>query len=68
MAGEGETQLALEKRLITEKESKIRKELIAENERRAQLRMNRKKEHSVIPRIAIVTMILFYFFSLSQKT
>lgn len=54
LAGEGETQLEKEKRLINEKESRIKKEILAENERRKQLRLNRKKEHSVIPRIAIV--------------
>jgi len=57
LAGQGETQLEVEKRLIADKEAKIRKELISEANLRQRLRIKRKENTSAVPTIALVKIL-----------
>lgn len=55
LAGEGETQLEIERRIIHDKEAKIRRELIQEQKTRAMMRQKRHSGgHHTLPYIAIV--------------
>jgi len=59
MSGAGETQLEIERRIISDKEAKIRRELLTETANRKQLRQRRKSSHNAMPNIALV---FFFFF------
>ena len=52
--GEGETQLEIEKRLIGDKESKLRTELEKETKQRILLRQKRRSRYNIVPHIALV--------------
>ena len=54
MSGAGETQLEIERRVISDKEAKIRRELLTETATRKQLRQRRKASHNAMPTIALV--------------
>ena len=54
MSGSGETQLEAERRLINDKESKIKKELASEANNQKFLRQKRKTNSDQIPKIALV--------------
>ena len=54
MSGSGETQLETERRIINERESKIKKELINEANNQKHLREKRKSFSELIPKIALV--------------
>ena len=54
LTGEGETQLEIERRIIHQKESKIKKELQAEVHHRKNMKVRRLKDNLLIPKIALV--------------
>ncbi len=54
LRGEGETQLEIERRIISEKENKIRRELMAQVNHRQNMKIKRRKENSLVPKIALV--------------
>lgn len=54
MAGEGESQLEIERRLINDKQAKLRKELLIENENRQRHRQKRKENLSNLPTVALI--------------
>ena len=54
LSGEGETQLEIERRLISDKQAKIRRELITETEVRQRNRQKRKDNIKATPTIALV--------------
>lgn len=61
MSGSGETQLEIERRIIVEKESKIKKELANESNNLKFLREKRKNNNEMIPKIALVNFFYFFF-------
>lgn len=62
MSGSGETQLEAERRLINDKESKIKKELAAEANNQKFLRQKRKTHSDQIPKIALVRTYNYKYF------
>ena len=54
MSGSGETQLETERRIINEKETRIKKELASEANNQKFLREKRKNYNETIPKIALV--------------
>jgi len=54
MSGAGETQLEIERRVISDKEAKIRRELLTETNTRKLLRQRRKAGHNTMPNIALI--------------
>ncbi len=61
MSGAGETQLEIERRIISDKEAKIRRELLTETASRKQLRQRRKASHNAVPTVALVFFSLKLF-------
>jgi GTP-binding protein HflX len=54
MSGAGETQLEIERRILSDKEAKIKREIMAENNQR-QVRRDKKRESlNTIPHIALI--------------
>ena len=60
LAGEGETQLEIERRIVTKKEAKIKKELLVETEERKRLRKKRRANTDALPSIALVSLFLSF--------
>jgi len=58
MSGSGETQLESERRIINERESKIKRELINESNNQKLLREKRKSYSEIIPKIALVSLFI----------
>lgn len=56
LTGEGETQLEIERRIIHQKESKLKKELQAEVQHRRNMKGRRQKDNLLIPKIALVLL------------
>jgi len=55
MSGAGETQLEIERRIISDKEAKIRRELLSETTNRQKIRMRRKTNtNTTTPNVALV--------------
>ena len=58
MSGSGETQLEIERRIISDKEAKIRRELLSETTNRQKIRSKRKISMNSVPTVALVALFL----------